>query len=137
MKIISIFPFPHQSQRPTLNYLLVQKLDSNISTGTTVQIYRNYFICFIIPVINNPKAIVRIKSPAFCFLCDITEIGFVSKTGCTYILKQIIFTSLLLIRYPCFGCSQSFFWWNILPWLNIIKREYKYVLLSSNVQLCF
>ena len=136
MKIISIFPFPHQSQRPTLNYLLVQKLDSNISTGTTVQIYRNYFICFIIPVINNPKAIVRIKSPAFCFLCDITEIGFVSKTGCTYILKQIIFTSLL-IRYPCFGCSQSFVWWNILPWLNIIKREYKYVLLSSNVQLCF
>ena len=136
MKIISIFPFSHQSQRSTLNYLLVQKLDSNISTGTTVQIYRNYFICFIIPVINNPKAIVRIKSPAFCFLCDITEIGFVSKTGCTYILKQIIFTSLL-IRYPCFGCSQSFFSWNILPWLNIIKREYKYVLLSSNVQLCF
>ena len=75
---------PEPTSWPTFYYYLVQKLDSNISTGTTVQIYRNYFICFIIPVINNPKALVRIKSPAFCFLCDITEIGFMSKTGCTY-----------------------------------------------------
>ena len=82
---ISIFfiSAPEPTSWPTFYYYLVQKLDSNISTGTTVQIYRNYFICFIIPVINNPKALVRIKSPAFCFLCDITEIGFMSKTGCT------------------------------------------------------
>ena len=110
-------------------------LKSNISTGTTVQIYRNYFICFIIPVINNPKAMVRIKSPAFCFLCDITEIGFMSKTGCTYKTNKLyLHLSWLDIHVLD---AQSFVWWNILPWLNIIKREYKYVLLFSNVQLCF
>ena len=48
----------------------------------------------------NITKVVGIKSQAFCLLCDITEIGFVSKTGCTQRNKNknIYFYICLLIN---------------------------------------
>ena len=44
----------------------------------------NSFILILLYLfVINITMVGGIKSQAFCFLCDITEIGFVSKTGCT------------------------------------------------------